>query len=132
VEDLKRVEARDLSEEARAALREIVAETLHAFDHEGLDAAHRCILKHMSSAWLTELMSDEGGSTIIDQHRVFRLACRLTSETDAPDVVQETFLQRRTEQRECCHGQLANAVANPLLHRSPDTRPRRSRLRRQL
>jgi serine/threonine protein kinase len=65
VEDLKRVEARDLSEEARAALREIVAEILHAFDHEGLDAAHRCILKHMSSAWMTELMSDEGGSTII-------------------------------------------------------------------
>src|SRR6185436_15680907 len=27
------------------------------------------------------------------QHRVYRLACRLTSETDAPDVVQETFLQ---------------------------------------
>ena len=27
------------------------------------------------------------------EHRVFRLACRLTSETDAPDVVQETFLQ---------------------------------------
>jgi RNA polymerase sigma-70 factor (ECF subfamily) len=27
------------------------------------------------------------------QHRVFRLACRLTSETEAPDVVQETFLQ---------------------------------------
>src|SRR5262245_14605224 len=27
------------------------------------------------------------------QHRVFRLACRLTSETDAPDVVQEAFLQ---------------------------------------
>jgi RNA polymerase sigma-70 factor, ECF subfamily len=27
------------------------------------------------------------------QHRVFRLACRLTSDTDAPDVVQETFLQ---------------------------------------
>src|SRR6186997_771075 len=26
-------------------------------------------------------------------HRVFRLACRLTSETDAPDVVQETFWQ---------------------------------------
>ncbi len=26
-------------------------------------------------------------------HRVFRLACRLTSETDAPDVVQDTFLQ---------------------------------------
>jgi RNA polymerase sigma-70 factor (ECF subfamily) len=27
------------------------------------------------------------------QHRVFRLACRLTSETDAPDVVQQAFLQ---------------------------------------
>jgi RNA polymerase sigma-70 factor (ECF subfamily) len=27
------------------------------------------------------------------QHRVFRLACRLTSETDAPDVIQDTFLQ---------------------------------------
>lgn len=27
------------------------------------------------------------------QTRVFRLACRLTSETDAPDVLQETFLQ---------------------------------------
>ena len=27
------------------------------------------------------------------QHRVFRLACRLTSETDAPDVLQDTFLQ---------------------------------------
>jgi tetratricopeptide (TPR) repeat protein len=65
VEDLKRVEARDLSEEALAGLREIVADILHAFDHEGLDAAHRCIRKHMSSAWLTALMADEGGSTII-------------------------------------------------------------------
>ena len=27
------------------------------------------------------------------QERVFRLACRLTSDTDAPDVLQETFLQ---------------------------------------
>jgi RNA polymerase sigma-70 factor (ECF subfamily) len=27
------------------------------------------------------------------QRRVFRLACRLTSETDAADVVQETFMQ---------------------------------------
>ena len=27
------------------------------------------------------------------QHRVFRLACRLTSETDAPDVVQDAFVQ---------------------------------------
>ena len=26
------------------------------------------------------------------QHRVYRLACRLTSETDAPDVLQDTFL----------------------------------------
>ena len=25
--------------------------------------------------------------------RIFRLACRLTSDTDAPDVLQETFLQ---------------------------------------
>ena len=27
------------------------------------------------------------------QRRVYRLACRLTSDTDAPDVLQETFLQ---------------------------------------
>ena len=27
------------------------------------------------------------------EHRVYRLACRLTSETDAPDLLQETFLQ---------------------------------------
>jgi RNA polymerase sigma-70 factor (ECF subfamily) len=27
------------------------------------------------------------------QRRVFRLACRLTGETDAPDVLQDTFLQ---------------------------------------
>jgi RNA polymerase sigma-70 factor, ECF subfamily len=27
------------------------------------------------------------------QGRVFRLACRLTSDTDAPDLLQETFLQ---------------------------------------
>ena len=26
------------------------------------------------------------------QHRVYRLACRLTNETDAPDILQETFL----------------------------------------
>ena len=25
--------------------------------------------------------------------RIFRLACRLTNDTDAPDVLQETFLQ---------------------------------------
>jgi DNA-directed RNA polymerase specialized sigma24 family protein len=36
------------------------------------------------------------------QHRVFRLACRLTSDTDAPDVVQETFLQICTGKRLCC------------------------------
>jgi tetratricopeptide (TPR) repeat protein len=65
VEDLRRVEARDLSEEVRGALREIVADILHAFDREGLDAAHRCILKHMSSPWVTQLMSNESGSTII-------------------------------------------------------------------
>jgi serine/threonine protein kinase len=65
VEDFKRIEARDFSAEVRAALREILAEILHAFDHEGLEAAHRCILKHMSSPWIIELMSHEGGSTII-------------------------------------------------------------------
>jgi RNA polymerase sigma-70 factor (ECF subfamily) len=27
------------------------------------------------------------------EHRVFRLACRLTNQSDAPDVVQEVFLQ---------------------------------------
>ena len=27
------------------------------------------------------------------QARVYRLACRLTTDTDAPDVLQETFLQ---------------------------------------
>jgi RNA polymerase sigma-70 factor (ECF subfamily) len=27
------------------------------------------------------------------QARVYRLACRLTSDTDAPDVLQDTFLQ---------------------------------------
>ena len=33
--------------------------------------------------------------TIVDRYqaRVFRLACRLTSDTDAPDVLQDTFLQ---------------------------------------
>jgi RNA polymerase sigma-70 factor (ECF subfamily) len=33
--------------------------------------------------------------TIVERYqaRVFRLACRLTSDTDAPDVLQETFLQ---------------------------------------
>src|SRR5690348_14394558 len=38
---------------------------------------------------------DSAFETIVTryQSRVFRLACRLTSETDAPDVLQETFLQ---------------------------------------
>ena len=27
------------------------------------------------------------------QHRVFRLACRLANETDAPDIMQDAFLQ---------------------------------------
>src|SRR6185503_19694866 len=33
--------------------------------------------------------------TIVERYqgRVYRLACRLTSETDAPDILQETFLQ---------------------------------------
>lgn len=38
---------------------------------------------------------DSAFETIVGRYqaRVFRLACRLTSETDAPDVLQETFLQ---------------------------------------
>jgi RNA polymerase sigma-70 factor (ECF subfamily) len=38
---------------------------------------------------------DSAFETIVEryQRRVFRLACRLTSDTDAPDVLQETFLQ---------------------------------------
>jgi len=38
---------------------------------------------------------DSAFEAIVDrfQARVFRLACRLTTETDAPDVLQETFLQ---------------------------------------
>jgi serine/threonine protein kinase len=58
VEDLKRAEARDLSEEARAALREMVAEIMHAFDHEGLDAGYRCAVKHAERAG--ELIFDGG------------------------------------------------------------------------
>ncbi len=38
---------------------------------------------------------DTAFETLVDRYqaRVYRLACRLTSETDAPDVLQETFLQ---------------------------------------
>src|SRR5512132_548030 len=38
---------------------------------------------------------DHAFETIVQRYqaRVFRLACRLTSDTDAPDVLQETFLQ---------------------------------------
>ena len=34
-------------------------------------------------------------ATLVDryQHRVFRLACRLTSESDAADILQETFMR---------------------------------------
>ena len=37
---------------------------------------------------------DSAFETIVGRYqgRVYRLACRLTSETDAPDVLQETFL----------------------------------------
>jgi tetratricopeptide (TPR) repeat protein len=55
-EDLKRAEARGLSEQARAALKEMVAEILHAYDHEGIEAAHRCILRHAERA--VELVHD--------------------------------------------------------------------------
>jgi RNA polymerase sigma-70 factor (ECF subfamily) len=38
---------------------------------------------------------DSAFETIVARYqaRVFRLACRLTSDTEAPDVLQETFLQ---------------------------------------
>jgi RNA polymerase sigma-70 factor (ECF subfamily) len=38
---------------------------------------------------------DSAFETIVRRYqaRVFRLACRLTSDTDAPDVLQDTFLQ---------------------------------------
>src|SRR4026209_2823092 len=38
---------------------------------------------------------DSGFEAIVGRYqaRVFRLACRLTNDTDAPDVLQETFLQ---------------------------------------
>jgi RNA polymerase sigma-70 factor (ECF subfamily) len=38
---------------------------------------------------------DAAFETIVHRYqaRVFRLACRLTSDTDAPDVLQDTFLQ---------------------------------------
>ena len=38
---------------------------------------------------------DSAFETIVSRYqaRVFRLACRLTSDTEAPDVLQETFLQ---------------------------------------
>ena len=38
---------------------------------------------------------DHAFELIVERYegRIFRLACRLTSDTDAPDVLQETFLQ---------------------------------------
>jgi RNA polymerase sigma-70 factor (ECF subfamily) len=38
---------------------------------------------------------DHAFEAIVERYegRIFRLACRLTSDTDAPDVLQETFLQ---------------------------------------
>ena len=46
-QDLKRVEARGgLSDESRAVLREIVAEVLHAYKHEGIAGAHRWMRNH--------------------------------------------------------------------------------------
>jgi len=55
-EDLKRAEAYHLSEDARGALKEMVTEILHAYDHEGLAAANRCCLKHAERAF--ELVHD--------------------------------------------------------------------------
>jgi tetratricopeptide (TPR) repeat protein len=66
-QDLKRVEARGgLSDESLAALKGVCAEVLHVYKHEGIAAANRCAVKHISSAWMTELMSDERrGNTMI-------------------------------------------------------------------
>jgi RNA polymerase sigma-70 factor (ECF subfamily) len=38
---------------------------------------------------------DSAFETIVSRYqaRIYRLACRLTSDTDAPDILQETFLQ---------------------------------------
>jgi RNA polymerase sigma-70 factor, ECF subfamily len=38
---------------------------------------------------------DSAFETIVSRYqaRIYRLACRLTSDTDAPDVLQETFIQ---------------------------------------
>ena len=55
-EDLKRHEARGLSEQARAALNEILTEVLHAYDHGGLAAANGCCVKHAERA--AELVFD--------------------------------------------------------------------------
>jgi serine/threonine protein kinase len=49
-QDLKRAQVRAPSDEARAALHAIGAEILDVYDREGLEAAHRCILKHMERA----------------------------------------------------------------------------------
>jgi serine/threonine protein kinase len=57
-QDLKRAEARGLSDEACTALRAICADVLHTYEHEGLAAAQRCCLKHMERAG--ELVYDGG------------------------------------------------------------------------
>lgn len=38
---------------------------------------------------------DHAFETLVSRYdgRVFRLACRLVSETDAPDILQETFIR---------------------------------------
>jgi tetratricopeptide (TPR) repeat protein len=55
-EDLRRGEARAPSEEARVALREIVAEILDVYRRAGLAEAKRCVLKHLPR--LSELMPE--------------------------------------------------------------------------
>ncbi len=65
VEDLKRAEARGLNEEARVALREICAEIVHAYDREGLAAAHSCILKHIERAGKLIGESPDRGNAIV-------------------------------------------------------------------
>jgi serine/threonine protein kinase/lipopolysaccharide biosynthesis regulator YciM len=66
-EDLKRVEARfDLSNESRAALKEICDEFVHVYTHEGKAAALRYFLEHQQR--LEELVPDgasDRGNTMI-------------------------------------------------------------------
>jgi serine/threonine protein kinase len=67
-QDLKRAEARGLSEDTRVVLKGMCAEILHVYQHEGMVAAQRCILKHQECAG--KLIADrasrpERGNTVL-------------------------------------------------------------------